>query len=236
MGEAVDRLIKLAGVTTVGGYRRLVNGKVQHVKGHTRALNGVRLVQGRAYQWKAVNGEWVTGVYEGFESGGFPAMRDPDTGKRIKNVPNEFSSDFDTLENHSKSTPKPKNWGKTPKDWFDRKPDGTKDPAWGKAHRDVNPKSKPDIDKLDLPETRSISDIAKEIEKEWGDKVNYAAKPYLDAMRSLNTLDDKYYQDDAESVVLYFLNNARGFTGERAKEIKKELKAMLAAKRKARGR
>jgi hypothetical protein len=107
VGTAVDRLISLAGgVTRVGGYRRVVNGKVQHVAGHTRTFNGVRLVKGKAYQWKTHTGEYLTGVYEGYEQGGFPVMRDPDTGKRTKYLPNEFADDFDTLENHSKPASK----------------------------------------------------------------------------------------------------------------------------------
>ena len=56
---------------------------------------------------------------------------------------------------------------------------------------------------------QSISTIAREISREWKN-VNYAAKPYLQAMHSLDTVNDKYYQDDARSVVSYFLCNASG--------------------------
>jgi uncharacterized protein (DUF2267 family) len=72
---------------------------------------------------------------------------------------------------------------------------------------------------------RPIYEIAADIERNWA-KVNYAARPYLDAMKSINHINDMYYADTAKSVVLYFLSNARSFTGEDAKRIKAELKAL----------
>ena len=77
---------------------------------------------------------------------------------------------------------------------------------------------------------RPLSTIAAEIRKEWGAKVNYAAKPYLDAMATLNTMNDKYYADDAQYIVTYFLANAQSFRGDAAKRIKAELKAMAGIK------
>lgn len=74
-------------------------------------------------------------------------------------------------------------------------------------------------------ENRSIRAIALDIKKDWI-KVNYAAKPYLDAMLELDSINDKYYSDSAKSVVLYFLSNASSFRGERAKALKTELKAL----------
>jgi hypothetical protein len=74
--------------------------------------------------------------------------------------------------------------------------------------------------------TRSLSIIASEIRRDWGSKVNYAAKPYLSAMAGLDSIDDNYGYDSAKSVVLYFLSNASSWRGENAKRIKAELKAM----------
>jgi len=74
-------------------------------------------------------------------------------------------------------------------------------------------------------EKRSIRSIALDIRQDWV-KVNFAAKPYLDAMLELNSINDKYYEDSAKSVVLYFLSNASSFRGERAKVLKAELKAL----------
>lgn len=74
--------------------------------------------------------------------------------------------------------------------------------------------------------TRSLNTIHREIIKDWV-KPFYGAVPYLDAMRHLDTMQDKYYYDDAKGVVLYFLANASTWKGETARAIKAELKAML---------
>jgi hypothetical protein len=74
--------------------------------------------------------------------------------------------------------------------------------------------------------TRSINIIAREISNDWA-KPYFGAVPYLDAMHSLSTMQDKFYFDDAASVVRYFLANANSWKGETARAIKAELKAML---------
>jgi hypothetical protein len=61
--------------------------------------------------------------------------------------------------------------------------------------------------------------------------VNYAVRPYLDAMKSLDTLGGRYGEDNAASVVAYFLSNATSWKGDAARRIKKELNAMLNAHR-----
>ena len=73
---------------------------------------------------------------------------------------------------------------------------------------------------------RTISEIAGEIESTWAN-VNYAARPYLDAMHSLGSVRDYFGSDSADSVILYFLSNARAYRGDDAKRIKAELKAMV---------
>jgi hypothetical protein len=77
-----------------------------------------------------------------------------------------------------------------------------------------------------MEQARPLSAIAREIRADWL-KVNFAAKPYLDAMATINNISDRYYYDTAESVVRYFLSNASTWRGENAKRIKAELKAML---------
>jgi hypothetical protein len=74
--------------------------------------------------------------------------------------------------------------------------------------------------------TRPISTIARDISRDWI-KPNYAAVPYLEAMQSLNLITDKYYYDPGDMVVRYFLSNASSWKGDKAREIKAELKAML---------
>lgn len=73
---------------------------------------------------------------------------------------------------------------------------------------------------------RLLKDIAFEIEQNWPN-VNYAARPYLDAMFSLDSIYDDYYDDSGSEIVAYFLGNATGWRGDTAKRIKKELNAML---------
>ena len=73
---------------------------------------------------------------------------------------------------------------------------------------------------------RPIYEIASEIRRTWK-KVNYAAAPYLDAMRDLNSIDDTYMYESARALVVRFLGNAASYRGDEARRIKKELKAML---------
>jgi len=68
----------------------------------------------------------------------------------------------------------------------------------------------------------SLSQIAKVISNDW-QKVNFAALPYLNAMRSLETVSDSYAWDSGRSIVAYFLANASTYRGELARDIKKEL-------------
>ena len=78
--------------------------------------------------------------------------------------------------------------------------------------------------------TRPIYQIAEDIKTEWskvGKGVNFAAKPYLDAMLTLDKITDQYMFDSADSIVRYFLCNASSFKGVRAKELKAELKSLL---------
>ncbi len=76
---------------------------------------------------------------------------------------------------------------------------------------------------------RRLDAIAEEIVNDWGDKVNYAAKPYLLAMLELDDIKDAYYMDSGASLVRYFLGNATTWRGETARRVKAELKAMLKA-------
>ena len=79
-------------------------------------------------------------------------------------------------------------------------------------------------------EQRAISTIAREIVKDWGPKMYFGAKPYVNAMLQLNKITDKYGFDDGKSIVLYFLANASSWRGETARRIKAELKQICGAK------
>ncbi len=74
---------------------------------------------------------------------------------------------------------------------------------------------------------RPLYVIASEIRKDWGSKVNFAAKPYLEAMDTLNSIKENYIFESGSSIVARFLCNASTWRGDKAKEIKKELNAML---------
>jgi hypothetical protein len=76
---------------------------------------------------------------------------------------------------------------------------------------------------------RPLHVIARDIYQAWP-KVNYAAKPYLEAMRDLSSINDRYGYDDARSIVLYFLSNASSFRGDTAKILKLELKTIAGIK------
>jgi hypothetical protein len=76
---------------------------------------------------------------------------------------------------------------------------------------------------------RPLHVIARDIYQAWP-KVNYAAKPYLEAMRDLSSINDRYGYDDARSIVLYFLSNAASFKGDTAKLLKLELKTIAGIK------
>lgn len=74
-------------------------------------------------------------------------------------------------------------------------------------------------------ETRALFEIAEDIRRTWKNP-HYAAKPYLDAMGGLLSIDDNFGLDDAKSIVLYFLSNAGGWRGDDARRIKAELKSV----------
>ena len=82
---------------------------------------------------------------------------------------------------------------------------------------------------------RPLYEIAREIRQNWkksisGTDLNYAAKPYLEAMETLDKISDRYIMDSASSIVAYFLGNASTWRGETAKRVKAELNQMLKAK------
>jgi len=86
---------------------------------------------------------------------------------------------------------------------------------------------------IEAPTSRPIRSIARDICAEWGSQgkgVNFAAKPYLGAMLTLSTLNDRYGADSARSVIDYFLCDARPFRGDRARGLKAELRGILANK------
>ena len=77
---------------------------------------------------------------------------------------------------------------------------------------------------------RKIYQIAQDIKTEWSKQksgVYFGAKPYLDAMLTLEDKNSNYGMDSASSICTYFLANASTFRGEQAKLLKAELKAVF---------
>lgn len=83
-------------------------------------------------------------------------------------------------------------------------------------------------------ETRPLSEIALEImvdmrkqnPSNW--KTRYVhALAYVEPMLTLNSINDPYGFDSGRSIVAYALGNLSTWRGDKAREIKKELNAML---------
>lgn len=77
-----------------------------------------------------------------------------------------------------------------------------------------------------MAETRALHNIADEIMRDWAN-VYFGAVPYLRAMRYVETVNDRYGEDSAKDIVIYFLSNAKSWRGDTARRIKAELKAMV---------
>lgn len=74
----------------------------------------------------------------------------------------------------------------------------------------------------DALRTASLADIVRTIRRDWKN-VNYAAKPYLDAMGGMFEVSSSYGADSGKGIVLYFLCNATAWRGPTARAIKAEL-------------
>jgi hypothetical protein len=67
-----------------------------------------------------------------------------------------------------------------------------------------------------------LSSIAAIVKQDWA-KIYFGAVPYLDAMATMNSVNDAYGCDSGKSIVAYFLSNARTWKGDVAKAVKAEL-------------
>ena len=79
---------------------------------------------------------------------------------------------------------------------------------------------------MNKKQLRPISAIAKEIKWNWLN-VYFGAVPYLDAMMSIESVDEMYGADSAKNIVTYFLANASTWRGDIARRIKKELNELV---------
>ncbi len=70
----------------------------------------------------------------------------------------------------------------------------------------------------------SIAEIIKDDWKHYG--TSYA-KPYIQAMSGLSSIENMFFEDSGNSIVAYFLSNASSWRGPKAKAVKAHLKALL---------
>ena len=89
------------------------------------------------------------------------------------------------------------------------------------------------------PLARPLSAVAREIQRDYdakGKPLHYAAAPYVLAMSHLGSMSDRFYEDSAESVVMYAVSNLGSWRGEVAARVKAELKAAVNAHRVSQGK
>ena len=73
--------------------------------------------------------------------------------------------------------------------------------------------------------TRPIYIIAREIRADWKKPSPYAV-PYIEALEMLTGISETYWLESAREIVIRFLCNASGWRGDKAREIKAELKSL----------
>lgn len=71
-----------------------------------------------------------------------------------------------------------------------------------------------------------INDMMKQNPANWRQRYAYALA-YVEPMATLTSIDENYGFDSGRSIVAYALGNLNTWKGEKAREIKKELNAML---------
>lgn len=83
-------------------------------------------------------------------------------------------------------------------------------------------------------EPRPLHEIGAEMATDWAAKpsgIYFGAVPYLQALQTMSWMTDKFGEDDAYTVVMYLLSNAKYYRGPVAKRIKAELNARLKSQR-----
>lgn len=72
----------------------------------------------------------------------------------------------------------------------------------------------------------NIGRIAGIIRNDWPN-VYFGAEPYLNAMATLNSINDYYGLDSADNIIRYFLGNAQTWRGPVARAVKAKLNELL---------
>lgn len=82
------------------------------------------------------------------------------------------------------------------------------------------------LPRMDL---NQIAQVIYDDHRAQGRTVNYAAKPYLEAMSTMRDIKENYMADSGTSIVAYLLGNLTSWGGETARAVKKELNRRLKA-------
>jgi hypothetical protein len=72
-------------------------------------------------------------------------------------------------------------------------------------------------------ENKSVGQLALIIQADWK-KPYFGAVPYLNAMKTLHSVGDRFFAEGGHEIVLRFLANATFWRGSVAREVKAELK------------
>ena len=70
---------------------------------------------------------------------------------------------------------------------------------------------------------RRLSEIARVVRRDWADPIPMASEA-LEAMANIGTIDERYADTDARSIVAAFLSSSGKWTGPVAREVKAELR------------
>ena len=72
----------------------------------------------------------------------------------------------------------------------------------------------------------NIATLARMCRTDWRNPY-FGAKPYLDAMMTMDKASDNYGMDSGKSIIIYFLGNAQTWRGDVARIVKNELKKRI---------
>lgn len=73
---------------------------------------------------------------------------------------------------------------------------------------------------------RKLKDIARDIEKSWG-RVDPRAKPFLEVLKTLDSVEDNYEADRGVDIVRHFLHHSQRWSGPDADRLRDELEGLL---------
>jgi len=76
---------------------------------------------------------------------------------------------------------------------------------------------------------RPLFEIAREIRREWKD-IPRPAEVHLEAFDNARSIDEMFIHDTVKSEVCYFLSNVQTWRGDKATELKNELRVMVGLK------